>query len=61
MLPVFTVIFILGLILGSYLPYFPFGIAALLFACLGLLTFLEGRRLLTPRLSQVLFACLPGE
>ncbi|MCE3223198.1 MAG: putative Competence protein ComEC/Rec2 related protein [Nitrospira sp.] len=60
MLPVFTITFVLGLAFGSYLPYFPFSITALLFGSVGLLTFLESRRLLAPKRSQVVFACLAG-
>ncbi|MBI4002714.1 MAG: ComEC/Rec2 family competence protein, partial [Nitrospira defluvii] len=60
MLPVFTITFVLGLILGSYLSYFPLSVAALLVGSVGLLTFLETQHLLAPRRSQVLFACLVG-
>ena len=60
MLPAYTLTFILGLLLGSYLSYFPLSIAAFLLSVLGLLIFLEFRRLLAPRLSHALFACLVG-
>ncbi|MGZ8422101.1 MAG: DNA internalization-related competence protein ComEC/Rec2 [Nitrospira sp.] len=60
MLPVFTLTFVFGLILGSYLSYFPLSVAALLVACVGVLTCLETQRLLAPRRGQVLFACVVG-
>jgi len=60
MLPFFTITFILGLILGSYLGYFPLSVPILLIGAGGLLTFMETQRVLAPRRSQVLFACLIG-
>ncbi len=60
MLPVFTLTFIFGLILGSYLSYFPLSVAALLVGSGGLLTHLESQRVVDPRRSQVLFACVVG-
>ena len=60
MLPVFTITFIIGLLLGSYLPYFPFSVVCLLIGSVGLLTVLEIRGLLAPGRSQVLFACVAG-
>ncbi len=60
MLPVFTLTFIFGLILGSYLSYFPLSVAALLIGSVGLLTYLESQRVVAPRRSQVLFACVVG-
>ena len=60
MLPVFTLTFVFGLILGSYLSYFPLSVAALLIGSVGLLTYLESQRVVAPRRSQVLFACVVG-
>jgi competence protein ComEC len=60
MLPAYTFTFILGLLLGSYLSYFPIGIAAFFLSSPGLFIFLEYRRLLAPRLGHALFACLVG-
>ena len=60
MLPSLTITFVLGLILGSYLLYFPLSVAALLIGAVGLLTFLETQGRLAPRRSQVIFACLVG-
>ena len=60
MLPVFTLTFLFGLILGSYLSYFPMSVVALLLGCIGLLTYLETQGALAPRRSQVLFASVVG-
>ena len=60
MLPVFTLTFIFGLVLGSYLSYFPLSVAALLVGSVALLTYLESQHVVAPRRSQVLFACAVG-
>ena len=60
MLPVFTLAFIFGLMVGSYLSYFPLSVVAVLAGCVALLTHLERRRAVAPRRSQVLFACVMG-
>lgn len=60
MLPSLTITFIVGLLSGSYLPYFPVSITVLLTVAAGLLTLLETQRVLSLRQSLVLLACLLG-
>lgn len=60
MLPFLTIIFILGIVLGSYLQYFPLSIALCLIASTLAAVFAERRRRLTARDSSLLLACLFG-
>lgn len=58
MLPALTLTFGAGLVLGSYLTYFPLSIAVLLTVVCGVLTVLELRSILSSRLALSLLACL---
>lgn len=60
MLPTLTIIFVLGLLLGSYLTYFPLSIAIVLLACIAGCVWLERRNCLTSRQGNGLLACLFG-
>jgi competence protein ComEC len=60
MLPAYTLTFVLGLVLGSYLSNFPLSVTVFLLASLGTLAFLEHRQILAPRQGHALFACLVG-
>ena len=60
MLPTLTIIFVLGLVLGSYLTYFPLSIAIVLLACTAGCVWLERQHRLTSQQSNVLLACLFG-
>ena len=60
MLPFLTIIFILGIVLGSYLHYFPFSIATVLIASTGAAVYAERRGRLTARHSSLVLACLFG-
>ncbi|ULA58204.1 MAG: Putative Competence protein ComEC/Rec2 related protein [Nitrospira sp.] len=60
MLPFLTIIFILGIVLGSYLQYFPLSIAMFLIASTMAAVFAERRGRLTARHSSLLLACLFG-
>ena len=60
MLPTLTIIFVLGLVLGSYLTYFPLSIAIVLLACTAGCVWLERQHRLTSRQSHMLLACLFG-
>ncbi|HNC85112.1 MAG TPA: hypothetical protein PK999_18820, partial [Nitrospira sp.] len=60
MLPFLTIIFILGIVLGSYLQYFPLSIALLLIASTIAAVLAERRGVLTARHSSLLLACLFG-
>jgi competence protein ComEC len=58
MLPALTSTFGVGLVLGSYLTYFPLSIAVLLTVVCVVLTGLELRSILSARLAVSLLACL---
>ncbi|WHZ15173.1 MAG: DNA internalization-related competence protein ComEC/Rec2 [Nitrospira sp.] len=58
MLPSLTITFVFGLVLGSYLAYFPLGVAFLLTVVCGILTLLELRAVLSSRQALSLLACL---
>ncbi|WHZ21295.1 MAG: DNA internalization-related competence protein ComEC/Rec2 [Nitrospira sp.] len=58
MLPTLTLTFAFGLVLGSYLAYFPFSIAVLLTVVCGILTWLELRAGLSSRQALSILACL---
>ena len=60
MLPSLTITFIVGLLSGSYLSYFPISIAVMLAAAVGVLTFLETQGVLSLRQSLALLVCLLG-
>ncbi len=60
MLPSLTITFILGIVLGSYLLFFPHSIATLLIASTVAAGLAERKRLLTLRQSSLLLACLFG-
>ena len=60
MLPSLTITFILGIVLGSYLQFFPLSIASLLIASTLTAVLAERRRLLTSRHGSLLLACLFG-
>lgn len=60
MLPTLTIIFVLGLLLGSYLTYFPLSIAIILLTCIVGCVWLERQHRLTLRQSNGFLACLFG-
>ena len=60
MLPFLTIIFILGLALGSYLLFFPFSIAVLLGAVTVATVLAERRGLLRAGQGHLLLGCLFG-